>query len=112
MDDIVSTLNGDIVLDEEAFTRASSEFEQLGIRLQNLRSELEEMVDALKAGFNTPAGAKFIKSCERNLYMPLDAQKLVLEHIAQSLELSRTHYETVFREYESLQALINSINNN
>ncbi len=97
----------DIVLDEAAFQRASDDFAALGERLQSLRQELEDMVTTLKEGFDTPAGRKFIKSCEKNLFQPMDAQKLVLDHIASTLAESCQAYESVFREYEALQALIN-----
>lgn len=100
----------DIVLDEEAFTTAISDFAALGERLQKLRTDIEDMLNILKAGFDTPAGAKFISSCEKNLFQPLDAQKLVLEHISGSLSESRQAYESVFREYEALQAVINQVN--
>lgn len=100
----------DIVLDEAAFNTAISDFAALGEQLQRLRTELEDMMNILKEGFNTPAGAKFIKSCEKNLFQPLDAQKLVLDHISNSLMESKQAYESVFREYEALQTAINQVN--
>lgn len=102
----------DIVLDEEAFDTAARDFEALGRQLQKLREDIEEMLNGLKAGFNTPAGVKFINSCEKNLYEPLDAQKIVIEHISQTLADSRRTYESVFREYEALQTAINQVQNN
>lgn len=102
----------DIVLDEEAFDAAIRDFASLGTQLQRLRSDIEDMLNVLKAGFNTPAGVKFINSCETNLFKPLDAQKLVIDHISSSLEESKTAYESVFREYESLQTAINQVKNN
>ena len=107
----MSLFNKDIVLDEAAFEQAAKDFDALGIRLQNLRNDIEEMMDILKEGFNTPAGVKFINACEKNLYTPMDAQKLVLEHIATTLKDSRTAYASVFREYESLQNTINQVKN-
>ena len=100
----------DIVLDEAAFNTAIADFAALGQQLQQLREEIEEMLNILKAGFDTPAGAKFINSCEKNLFQPLDAQKLVLDHISESLQQSKQAYESVFREYEALQAAINQVN--
>lgn len=100
----------DIVLDEEAFQRASDDFLALGTQLQELRGKIEEMLETLKSGFNTPAGVKFINSCEANLFAPLDAQKLVIEHISQTLLLSKQSYESVFREYEALQSVIKQVN--
>ena len=100
----------DIVLDEEAFNTAISEFAELSNKLQKLRSEIEDMLNALKAGFDTPAGVKFLRSCEANLFNPLDAQKLVLDHISKSLAESKQAYQSVFSEYESLQTAINQVN--
>lgn len=100
----------DIVLDEEAFATAVADFSDLSQKLQNLRAEVEEMINDLKQGFNTPAGRKFIDSCEKNLFRPLDAQKIVIEHISETLNESKSAYESVFREYEALQNMINSVN--
>ena len=100
----------DIVLDEAAFEQAVKEFAELGGQLKQLRSDIENMLTELKAGFDTPAGRKFISSCEKNLFEPLDAQKLVLDHISDSLSQSKQAYESVFREYEALQAEINKAN--
>lgn len=107
----MSSFREDIILDEEAFDVAISDFAALGTQLQQLRSDIEDMLNILKAGFNTPAGVKFINSCENNLFKPLDAQKLVIEHIANSLSESKQAYESVFREYESLQNAINQVKN-
>ncbi len=110
---VVDTLfSDDIVLDEEAFNTAISEFSDLSAKLQRLREEIEDMLNTLKSGFDTPAGAKFINACESNLFKPLDAQKLVIEHISSTLAESKQAYESVFREYEALQAAINNVKNN
>lgn len=102
----------DIVLDEEAFNTAVTEFAELSGKLQKLRNDIEDMLNTLKDGFDTPAGRKFLNACESNLFMPLDDQKLVLDHISSTLASSRQAYQSVFREYESLQAAINQVNNN
>lgn len=106
-----NVFSSDIVLDEDAFNTAISEFAQLSNKLQNLRQDIEDMLNILKIGFNTPAGAKFLNACEVNLFGPLDAQKLVLDHISSTLKDSKQAYESVFREYEELQAAINQVNN-
>lgn len=102
----------DIVLDEEAFDKAIEDFAALGNQLAQLRSEIEDMLDGLKSGFDTPAGVKFINSCECNLFGPLDAQKLVLDHISSTLMESKQEYSSVFAEYENLKAAINNVSNN
>lgn len=96
----------DIVLDEAAFDKAIEEFAVLGVKLQTLRTEITTMLDILKAGFDTPAGRKFLASCEENLYQPLDAQKIVLDHISRTLRDAKTAYSSVFQEYEALQTAI------
>lgn len=100
----------DIVLDEEAFEKAAEDFENLSNKLKNLRADIESMLDDIKAGFDTPAGVKFINSCEKNLLEPLDNQKLVIDHIKETLRISKQQYESVFSEYSALQNTINSVN--
>ena len=99
----------DIVLDDNAFSTAANEFADLSSKLQALRNEVEEMINTLKVGFDTPAGRQFISSCEANLYEPLDAQKLVLDHISETLRNSMEAYESVFREYDSLQSYVQNL---
>ncbi len=100
----------DLLLDEEAFDKAVQQFADLGSRLQQLRTDIEEMLMHLKVGFDTPAGRKFLSSCEKNLLTPLDDQKLVLDHISTTLLESKQAYTAVFQEYENLQAAINQKN--
>ncbi|MBQ8298180.1 MAG: hypothetical protein IJX77_10410 [Ruminococcus sp.] len=103
-----SWLVDDIILDESAFSEAISGFADLSTELQNLRNDIEGLLAVLKTGFDTPAGRKFISSCEKNLLEPLDRQKLVLEHISGTLKEAKGSYSTVFTEYEELNAAINS----
>ncbi len=99
----------DMILDEEAFEKAANDFESLSEQLNSLRRDIEEMINELKAGFDTPAGVKFINSCEKNLFKPLDDQKLVIDHIKETLKTSRQQYQSVFDEYESLRETINNV---
>lgn len=103
----MSAFNKDIILDEEAFNTAVREFSELSAQLRQLRNEIEETIEGLKKGFNTPAGAKFISSCEKNLFTPLDKQKAVIDHISGTLTECREQYRSVFREYDELVSLIN-----
>ena len=98
----------DIVLDEAAFNKAISEFASLANELQALRRDIENMLATLKTGFDTPAGRKFVKSCESNLLEPLDRQKLVLDHISETLKEAKGEYSSVFTEYETLNSTIKS----
>ena len=101
--------NKDIVLDQEAISNAVSDFAALGQRLAGLRKEIEAMLSLVEKGFNTPAGKKFVQSCRTNLLAPMDDQKLVLEHISQTLRDCRDRYATVFDEYEQLNKKISQI---
>lgn len=98
----------DILIDEEAFIKASNDLILLSGRLQTLRDDIEAMLDTLKKGFDTPAGAKFYNSCRTNLLKPLDDQKLVIDHISQVLKTSKSKYQSVFDSYRSLNNSISS----
>lgn len=101
-------LSKDIVLDEAAFDKAINDFAELAGKLQSLRTDVEDLLGVLKGGFDTPAGRKFISSCESNLLEPLDRQKLVIEHISSTLTDVKGSYSTVFAEYANLNAAIKS----
>ena len=66
------------------------------------------MLETLKTGFDTPAGRTFIKSCEGNLLEPIDRQKVVIDHISETLKEAKGEYTTIFKEYDSLNASIKS----
>ena len=106
MNFIEAVFNKDIVLDEEAFDSAVKDFEELGTRLENLRKEIDQTLDTLQTGFDTPAGRKFVTSCRNNLIKPLEDQGAVLQHISKTLQQSRQEYASVFMEYAALQATI------
>ena len=106
MNFVEAIFNKDIVLDEEAFDSAVKDFEDLGVRLENLRKEIDQTLETLQTGFDTPAGRKFITSCRNNLIKPLEDQGAVLQHISNTLQQSRQEYSTVFREYAALQTTI------
>lgn len=101
--------NKDILLNDEAFDKAVEDFKALSVSLQELRGKVESMMKTLETGFNTPAGRKFIRSCQDNLFQPLDDQKLVLEHICESLESVKDTYAPVFTEYDELTKSINRV---
>ena len=96
----------DLVLDDDEFELASRRMNDLSQKIRGLRKDLDEMLDLLEDGFNTPAGKKLIKSCKDNLCAPIDAQELVIEHICQTLAQAKNKYETVFSEYTSLKSAI------
>lgn len=102
-------LGKDIVLDQEAFQRASQEFDVLSQDLQTLRSDIEKMLTEIAKGFDSPAGKKFIQSCKDHLLQPLDDQKIVLDHVVANLQMCKNEYQTVFDGYRELNAAIQNM---
>jgi len=98
----------DIVLDEAAFEKAASDYSALAGRMNELKNDIEGMLENLRKGFDTPAGRKFDKACRNNLLQPIDRQMRVILHIQENLTLSKTEYQKVFDEYRQLNANINS----
>ncbi|MBQ1388931.1 MAG: hypothetical protein IIY78_04820 [Clostridia bacterium] len=102
------SMNNNVVIDYDAFNRAIDSFYDLSVRLNQLRSDIDDLLNQLKAGFDTPAGRKFMSSCENNLLTPLERQRSVIEHISNTLKDVETNYNPVFDEYRSLTSTINS----
>lgn len=92
----------DILLNKEAFINASKQLEQLSKDIGNLEKDVKNGLENLQQGFQTPAGDKFIKSCESHLLEPLRDQSLVINHVSQNLSTAKNKYETVFKEYQQL----------
>ena len=97
-----------IVLDEEAFQKASTDLDDLAVKLQQLKADIEEMLNDLQQGFDTPAGHKFVDACHNTLLDPVSKQAEVLQHVARNLSTAKTSYESVFEDYRDLVNLINS----
>lgn len=104
----MSKLRNNVVLDEEAFNEAIADFESLSKKIRKLDSDVVQMLEILKKGFDTPAGVKFINSCEENLEKPLEGQRRVVRHISSTLKEAKAEYKSVFNEYEALQTKINN----
>lgn len=98
----------DILLDDEVFMNASRQFEQLSKDIKNLEENVKKGLDNLQQGFQTPAGKKFVKSCEAYLLKPLKDQTIVIEHVSKNLATAKSKYETVFKEYKQLNDNINN----
>ena len=58
----------DVVLDDAAFEKAIADFSDLAVQLQSLRDDIVDLLDVLKKGFDTPAGRKFIRSCDYRIW--------------------------------------------
>jgi uncharacterized protein YukE len=105
---MLDALTKSIVLDEEAFTKASNDFDDLSQKINSLRKDIESMLDDLQRGFDTPAGRKFMDSCRNNLLKPMEEQKIVVDHISETLRKCTDAYRSVFEEYRDLVSFINS----
>lgn len=101
--------NPNLVIDDEAFSKASEDFEALCARIDKLSSEINTMMSGLETGFNTTAGRKFVNSCKNNLIQPINDQKAVIHHISETLGQVKTKYEPVFTEYEALNTAIKNV---
>lgn len=99
-------LNPDVILDEEAFAKASADFEQLLQDMNSLRSDIDTMLSELQTGFNTTAGRKFISSCKDNLITPMEQQAATLEFAANALKRAKQEYEPIFADYKALNSAI------
>jgi hypothetical protein len=97
-----------IIINEEAFVKASADIEALSGDLTKLSNKIKNLLSTLDKGFETPCGAKFHNSCEANLLRPLNDQRLVLNHISQVLRTSKSKYQSVFDEYRKLNSSISS----
>jgi len=98
----------DITIDEEAFAKASGDFEVLSADLEKLRGKIETMLTTLSKGFDTPCGVKFYKSCSDNLLKPIGEQKIVIDHIKDALNTAKTQYQSVFEAYRALNSSVSS----
>lgn len=99
----------DIVIDDEAFRTAVSDFEELIQKIDLLKDQITDMLNTLHTGMDTPAGRKFMSSCEGCLLTPIEQQKIVISHIAEALSISVEKYSDVFEGYERLQTTLNKI---
>ena len=103
-------LDKNFVIDEEAFERASERLLELSQDITALRNKVNQLLEDLKAGFDTPAGKKFFRSCGNTLIAPMDDQSRIIQHVAENLRIARAEYQSVFEEYRALNNAINNAN--
>ena len=110
MSSIDEILGQEVVLDEEAFTKAARNMTELAGKMDGLRNRISGLLAELQKGFQTPAGEKFFKACGSTLLQPLDDQKRVINHVSENLTIAQQSYQSVFQEFEKLNRQIEKIN--
>lgn len=101
-----SLFSKDILLDDDAFEKAAKDFIQLSKDMNSLKKDINRLLTELKQGFDTPAGKKFMESCESGLLKALEDQANVIEHVSNNLQGAKQSYQSVFAEYEKLNRMI------
>ena len=98
-----------IVLDQGKFQKASSDFAELSRQMEQLQQDISSLLSELSRGFDTPAGRRFMDSCQKNLLDQLKDQADVIQHVSDNLKTARSEYESVFTEFGALNRMIDSI---
>lgn len=99
----------DIVLDDEVFRNAANRFSKLATRIDTLQGTVSERLEALRVGFDTPAGHKFFEACGTKLLDPMKDQARVIQYVSDNLNMARTSYQSVFDEFKNLNSTINNL---
>lgn len=101
-------LSHDIILNDTAFTTASSDMKALETRTEALKAKLEQMYKDLKIAMDTPAGKAVELTAESVLIKPIDDMLRVISHISSTLTeiIGTGHYRDVFVKFEELNASI------
>jgi len=101
-------LSHDIILDDVAFTTASSDMDALKTRTETLKAKLEQMYEDLTTAMDTPAGKAVETTAKNVLIKPIDDMLLVISHISSTLTeiIGTGHYKDVFVKFEELNESI------
>lgn len=102
------SLSQDIVLDDQAFTTASSDMKALKTRTETLKTKLQQMYKDLTTAMDTPAGAAVETTAEKVLIKPIDDMLLVIDHISSTLTqiIGTSYYKDMFIKFEELNSNI------
>lgn len=98
-----------IVLDQDKFQKASDDFAELSRQMEQLQQDISSLLTELNRGFDTPAGRRFMDSCQKNLLDQLKDQADAIKHVSDNLKTARSEYESVFTEFGALNRTISSI---
>ena len=105
-----SILQKNIIIDQEAFEIAAKDFSELAEDVEALKNKVKVMLSDLGEGFDTPAGRKFISSCQDNLLQPMIDLALIVNHVSDNLTTAKGTYASVFKAYDALNSTINNFN--
>ncbi len=102
------SLSHDIVLDDKAFTTASSDMKALKTRSETLKTKLKQMYKDLTTAMETPAGDAVEQTAESVLIKPIDDMLLVIGHISSTLTeiIGTGQYKDVFIKFEELNSSV------
>lgn len=102
------SLSHDIILDDQAFTTASSDMTELKNRAETLKTKLKQMYKDLTTAMDTLAGKAVSETAENVLIKPIDDMLIVIEHISSVLTeiIGKGHYKDVFIRFEELNSSI------
>lgn len=91
-----------ILLDDVKLTEAAKEMTDIASDLTKLKNQIQELLNNMKSGYDTPAGRKFQEVCSEGLLKLFDDQIAVINHVAENLNTAQTQYQSVFEEYRTL----------
>ncbi len=97
-------LSQDILLDDAAFTTASSEMAALKTRTETLKTNLEQMYKELTTALDTPAGRQVEITAGKVLIKPIEDLLLIIQHISDTLTeiIGTSYYKDIFIKFEQL----------
>lgn len=98
-----------IVLDQGKFQKAANDFADLSRQMEQLQKDISTLLAELATGFDTPAGKRFMDSCQKNLLDQFKNQADIIKHVSDNLKTARTEYESVFTEFGALNRTIDSV---
>lgn len=110
MSSVEGLFTKNIVLDQGKFHKAASDFAVLSRQMEQLQKDISTLLVELTRGFDTPAGRRFMDSCQKNLLDQLKDQADVMKHVSDNLKTACSEYESVFTEFGALNRIIDSVN--
>ena len=92
----------DLLLDKDAFSKASKEMKAKCEELKTLRAEIKASFDQLRIDWDSDAGKKFFARFENDLIKNLDDYSKVFEYMSKNLSTSLQKYEEVFKAADTV----------